>query len=212
MIYYFIFTIIGFLSGSILYAYWLPLIICRRDVYEAGRDGNPGTANAYQTCGFFIGTAVLIMELLKGCLPVYLAAKHTDISSLFFVPVMTAPVFGHAAPFFDTKKGGKAIAVSFGVLLGLFPEMKPLLFLAATYIVFSLIIVIRPHLFRSVFTFLVFFVLTYLFTNITSIKAACAIISFIVIAKHMKNYQEQPEHMEQQKHRFSVSLFGIDRV
>jgi len=33
---------------------------------------------------------------------------------------MAAPVFGHAFPFFQKEKGGKAIAVSFGVMIGLF--------------------------------------------------------------------------------------------
>ena len=104
MINYLIFTVIGFISGSILYAYWLPLIFCHKDVCELSTDSNPGTANAYKCGGFFIGTSVLIMELLKGCIPVYLASKHTDMASLLFIPVMIAPVAGHAAPFFDTKK------------------------------------------------------------------------------------------------------------
>lgn len=203
MFYYIIFTVIGFISGSILYGYWLPLLLCHKDVALCSSDGNPGTANAYKTCGFLVGTSSLILELLKGCIPVYLAAKHTDISSLLFVPVMAAPVFGHAAPFFDIKKGGKAIAVSFGVLLGIFPLVRPVLFLAATYIIFSLVIVIKPHLFRSIFTFAVFFVLTYIFTSIASIKIACAVISGIVIVKHLKKYRNE---------KFSVSLFGVSRA
>lgn len=203
MINYLIFTVIGFISGSILYAYLIPLIFCDKDIVTVSSDGNPGTANAYKTGGFFIGTAVLILELLKGLMPVYFAAKYTDITSLLFIPVMIAPVLGHAAPFFNIEKGGKAIAVSFGVLLGIFPNVMPLLFLAATYIIFSLVVTIKPHLFRSIFTFAIFFVLTYMFTAITSVKIACFIISCTVILKHLKKYEGE---------KFSLSLLGFDII
>lgn len=76
---YIIFTIIGYLSGSIMYAYWLPKLICGENITVNSSDGNPGTANAYKNGGFFIGTLVLICELLKGFLPVYLAGEdHRD--------------------------------------------------------------------------------------------------------------------------------------
>lgn len=201
MINYIFFTVIGFLSGSILYGYWLPLIICNKNIVAISNDGNPGTANAYKAGGFFVGTLALVLELLKGCIPVYFASKHTDITSLFFIPIMIAPVLGHAAPFFEYKKGGKAIAVSFGVLLGIFPHMAPVLFLAATYIIFSLIIVIKPHLFRSIFTFALFSILTHIFTNIFSVKIACFIISATVILKHLKKYNQE---------KFSISLLWFN--
>ena len=35
---------------------------------------------------------------------------------------------GHTFPFFQKEKGGKCIAVSFGVMLGLFPEIRPVFF------------------------------------------------------------------------------------
>lgn len=200
---YLIFTIIGFVSGSILYAYWIPLIFCNKNVLTASSDGNPGTANAYKAGGFFTGTAVLIMELLKGLVPVYVASRYTDITSFFFIPIMIAPVLGHAAPFFDIQKGGKAIAVSFGVLLGIFPHVRPVLFLAATYIVFSLVLVVKPHLFRSILTFAVFFILTYLFTSAASIKISCFIISVIVILKHIKKYHGE---------KFSLSFLGLNLI
>ena len=64
----------------------------------------------------------LILELAKGFVPVFLGQRFLDTHSLLFIPVLIAPVFGHAFPFFRKEKGGKAITASFGVLLGLFPE------------------------------------------------------------------------------------------
>ena len=63
---------------------------------------------------------------------------------------LLAPVLGHAFP--PGRRGGKAITASFGALLGLFPRRRPLLLLAACYLFFSLLAVIRPHDIRSITT------------------------------------------------------------
>ena len=41
------FSIAGYLSGSILYAYWIPKILFQKDICALSPDGNPGTANAF---------------------------------------------------------------------------------------------------------------------------------------------------------------------
>ena len=38
------FSIAGYLSGSILYAYWIPKILFQKDICALSPDGNPGTA------------------------------------------------------------------------------------------------------------------------------------------------------------------------
>lgn len=190
---YLIFTLFGYLSGSILYAFWVPKLVCSKDVRREGKDGNPGTANVYLTCGVFWGTVCLLLELGKGFFPVFTALhvrgiRPCSVDSLLFVPVLTAPVLGHAAPFFSSKKGGKAIAVSFGVLLGLFPACEPAVILASFYLTFSLLVIISPHLFRSVVTFFLTALCVYLTCSIPSIRVGCAAIACIVIWKHLKSY------------------------
>ena len=64
----------GYLSGSILYSYLLPKALKGIDITAESPDGNPGTANAFTCAGIPIGILVLCMELLKGYLPVLLAA------------------------------------------------------------------------------------------------------------------------------------------
>lgn len=190
---YIIFTILGYISGSILYASLIPKAICHINICEVSDDGNPGTANAYIHCGFFIGTLVLLLELGKGFLPLFIAARFLEMESFMFVPVMIAPVLGHAFPMRFTrnsahKKGGKAIATSFGVLLGLAPIVLPVLLLAVTYIVFSLVLVINPHLYRSIVTFGVFSLLTFLLVPLPPVAVGSLIISIIVIFKHLQAY------------------------
>ena len=134
---YLFFTILGFALGSTLFAYWTPKIIRHIDIRELPADHNPGVANAFMYGGFFCGLLSLILELAKGFVPVFLGQRFLDTHSLLFIPVLIAPVFGHAFPFFRKEKGGKAITASFGVLLGLFPEMRPAVYLAFFFIFFS---------------------------------------------------------------------------
>lgn len=187
---YLFFIIAGYLSGSVMYASLLPKVIRQIDIRELSEDGNPGTANAFIHAGIPIGILVIICELLKGALPVWFALRKVDISNLLFALVLAAPVLGHAFPvFWKGQNGGKAIAVSFGVLLGLYPDLTPAFTLAALYILFSLIIIIKPHFFRSVITFLLFTVCCLFDKTLPSaVTAGCFILSITVIGKHFSRY------------------------
>lgn len=188
---YLFFIVTGYLSGSVMYAYLLPKLLKHVDVRELSDDGNPGAANAFLHAGLPIGCLVMVCELLKGALPVWLACRRIDITGLMFAMVLAAPVLGHAFPLFlKGKHGGKAIAVSFGVLLGLFPNLMPALVLAAIYIIFSVIIIIRPHFFRSVITFLAFTGFCLFNKELPpSITLGCFILSITVIGKHFAVYK-----------------------
>ena len=170
---YLFFTILGFALGSTLFAYWTPKIIRHIDIRELPADHNPGVANAFMYGGFFCGLLSLILELAKGFVPVFLGQRFLDTHSLLFIPVLIAPEFGHAFPFFRKEKGGKAITASFGVLLGLFPEMRPAVYLAFFFIFFSLIVVVSPHSFRSVVTFGLFALCVLFTVKVPSIQIGC---------------------------------------
>ena len=96
---YFLFTLLGFVLGSTLFAYWIPKLLKKIDICTLPDDHNPGVSNAFMYGGFLCGILSLICELAKGFIPVYLGQKCLDINSLLFVPVLVAPVFGHAFPF-----------------------------------------------------------------------------------------------------------------
>lgn len=66
---------------------------------------------------------------------------------------MSAPALGHIFPIWHKFDGGKGIAVSFGVLLGLAPNMLPVLTLALTYLLFSLVFKVNPHFYRLILTY-----------------------------------------------------------
>lgn len=185
---YLIWTVLGYLSGSVLYARLLPKLFCGVDVCAASDDGNPGAANAFKYGGIAVGLAVILCELAKGFLPVFLAGGILDRRRLLFFPVMAAPVIGHAFPFLKSGEGGKAIAVSFGVMIGLYPEVRPLLLLIFFYLLFSLVIVIRPHFYRSVITFALFCAGCFLWLGNETVSLGCAAVSAVVVGKHFARF------------------------
>lgn len=192
----------GYLSGSVLYAYYLPLCLRRIDVTKLSDDGNPGAANAFQYAGVPIGCMVIVCELLKAFLPVFFASRFLNPSRLPFALVMAAPVAGHAFSIFFKGKGGKATAASFGVMLALFPELYPFAALAFFYLFFSTIVVIRPHLYRSIVTFLCFTAAVCIKVPVRALRLGCGLISGITVWKHVASHTSEV---------CSVRLFGLGR-
>lgn len=188
MIRYLFWIAVGFLSGSILYAYFIPKYINHVDICECSDDKNPGTANAFKYAGFWAGISVILCELLKAFFPVFFAARNVDTTKLPFAFIMAAPVAGHAFSIFFKGNGGKAIAASFGVLLALYPNTYPFAILAVLYIFFSTIIIITPHFYRSIITFILFITMVFFAVPTPSIRLGCGLIAGITILKHIMKF------------------------
>ncbi len=105
----------GFIAG------W----ICGVDLRTQG-SGNIGATNALRVLGKQWGYAVFLFDFLKGFVPV-LVALHWGASE--GVHPQSAPgalaalcaLLGHSFPVWLGFKGGKGIATSAGVIVGLFP-------------------------------------------------------------------------------------------
>lgn len=200
---YLFFTLAGYLSGSVLYAQLLTRWIAGKDVRTAQEDHNPGTASAFLCGGLACGIPVLICDLLKGFLPVHWALRFCLPSDPLFVFVLLAPVIGHAWPLFYHFEGGKAIAVSFGVLLGLCPLFcLPLLALVFFYLLYSLLVKITPHSWRTICTFCSALLVDWMAMLPISIFLGFSGITMVVSAKHLQTRPEHPEvHLLPEGHR-----------
>lgn len=151
------FILIGYLSGSVLYARIFGFLFKKKDIVEGSRDRNPGTANAFMQGGFWCGICTLFCDLMKGMLPVYCYLHFSDIGKpdgMMLALVLAAPVAGHAFPVFYHWKGGKGIATTFGCLLGLFPDLSAALILAFFFLFFSLVLRVTPHYDRTIWTYM----------------------------------------------------------
>jgi glycerol-3-phosphate acyltransferase PlsY len=100
------------------------------DLREHG-SGNIGATNAVRVLGKRVGIPVFILDMLKGLLPVLGASWWVGAQPVIAgnalavqaVPVLAglASVLGHSFTFWLGFKGGKGVATSAGVMLGLAP-------------------------------------------------------------------------------------------
>ncbi|WP_435132967.1 glycerol-3-phosphate 1-O-acyltransferase PlsY [Plesiomonas shigelloides] len=106
--------ICAYLLGSISSA----ILICRLtglpDPRETG-SGNPGATNVLRLGGRFAALAVLIADVAKGGLPVWLAYK-LDLAPPVLGIIAIAACLGHIYPIFFHFQGGKGVATAFGAI------------------------------------------------------------------------------------------------
>ena len=137
-----IFTILGYLSGSLPFSVWLPRWVLGVDVREVGADHNPGSANAFKAAGkkkWWLGMSALLLDGFKGLIPVAIAYYNFNVNGWSLVPVALAPVVGHAYSIFLGFKGGKALAVTFGIWTALTVYRAPMV-LGGFFLVFALLL------------------------------------------------------------------------
>ena len=178
----FIFSTFGYLAGSLLFARYFSDFFCGKDVTADTPDKNPGTYNAYTYGGFWCGALTLICDLLKGFLPVFMFIRFSG-KGLGLVLVMVAPVLGHLFPIWHKFSGGKGIAVSFGVLLGIAPDFRPVLILAITYLMFSFLFKVNPHFYRLILTYSVAMLAIILVRPGVTVVLGCAAVFSAVLLK-----------------------------
>ncbi|OKP01484.1 glycerol-3-phosphate 1-O-acyltransferase PlsY [Xenorhabdus eapokensis] len=106
--------IFAYLCGSISSA----ILICRLaglpDPRQHG-SGNPGATNVLRIGGKWAALAVLVCDVLKGLIPVWLAYK-LNVSPFYLGITAIAACLGHIYPIFFHFKGGKGVATAFGAI------------------------------------------------------------------------------------------------
>lgn len=97
--------------------------------------GSIGATNVFRAMGSFYAAIVLIGDALKGIIAVFLGRKLVGTIGGFDFAVLTgiAAIIGHNWPIYTGFRGGKGIATSLGVIIGL--TTKSLLILLPTWII-----------------------------------------------------------------------------
>jgi len=115
---------VSYILGSIPTAYIFGRLIKGIDIRKFG-SGNVGATNALRVLGRGAGIVVLLLDILKGFLAVtflgnIFSLKITVLSQEFLgVLLGVACILGHNWTVFLRFKGGKGIATTLGVLVGL---------------------------------------------------------------------------------------------
>jgi len=99
--------IVGYLSGSILFAWVVTKIATGKDIREIG-DGNPGTTNVLRNVGRKYGIVVGISDLLKVIIPM-ISGKLLGLDDISLVLIGLGGVLGHLYPIYFKFKGGRGV-------------------------------------------------------------------------------------------------------
>ncbi len=109
-------VVIGYLSGSVPYGLLLTKAAGLGDVRQIG-SGNIGATNVLRTGNKTVAAATLLLDGLKGTVPVLLASYLWGAEQGIWAGF--GALAGHIFPIWLKFKGGKGVATSIGVLLGL---------------------------------------------------------------------------------------------
>ena len=121
-----LFAISAYVLGSIPTAIWLGKAKYGIDVREHGSN-NAGATNTFRVLGKKPGVVVLFIDILKGFIAVFLpfifGIGEWGSNHLIEVQLVAAlcAVSGHVLPIFANLRGGKGVATSLGVIVGVHP-------------------------------------------------------------------------------------------
>jgi acyl phosphate:glycerol-3-phosphate acyltransferase len=141
---------LAYLSGSIPFG----LIVGKArgiDPRTTG-SGNIGATNLGRLLGAKFFALVFSLDLLKGALPTLIAGVAIGfhigdrLTCMLWIAVAAAAVLGHVFSVFLKFKGGKGVATSAGVLLGIYPYFT----LAAIFSLLVFVVVFRITRYISV--------------------------------------------------------------
>ncbi len=182
-------ALIAYFIGAIPTAYIFGRLLKRIDIREHGSK-NMGATNAFRVLGKGPGAAVLAIDILKGVIPTVWVARAFGINDpLALVTIGLAAVIGHNWTIFLGFKGGKGVATSLGVVIGLalqIPGVRPVLALTlAVWLAFFL--VFGYVSLASICAATVFPLFTLAFSAPFSIQVMAILLCVFIVLRHKAN-------------------------
>ena len=112
-----------YLIAAMPFGYWIGLFF-GKDLTKEGSKST-GATNALRVLGKKPALAVLILDILKGYLPIFIVETFLKSvlpkESWLFLILSLVPILAHSKSIYIGFKGGKSSATGLGVLLALNP-------------------------------------------------------------------------------------------
>jgi glycerol-3-phosphate acyltransferase PlsY len=185
--------VVSYLIGSIPTAYIFGRLIKGVDIRKFG-SGNVGATNALRLLGTGWGVTVLILDIVKGILPVvFLPAifiSRANVSpDIFCILTGISCICGHNWTVFLKFKGGKGVATTLGVLIGLSAKIPGLnVILGLTIIIWSLTFILsRIISLSSILAAASFPLLALLFRQSFPVILSGFLLAIFIILRHKPN-------------------------
>jgi glycerol-3-phosphate acyltransferase PlsY len=181
--------------------------------------GNIGATNVSRALGRKWGYTCFSLDLLKGLLPMLAARllllpEHPNTALLcLWLLVGIAAILGHVFPVYLKFKGGKGVATSLGVILGLWPYLTiPGLLAFASWAVIvaisryiSLGSILAAVLFPVYFMLIIMLCPAWNFTALWPVFIISCIVSLLLILRHKDNIKRLLAGSE---NKINMNIFG----
>lgn len=195
----------AYLIGSIPTSVWIGRHFYRTDVRKYG-SGNAGATNTLRVLGKKAGAIVLLIDIFKGWLAVALvvlstyppgsgARIHLEVATAF------AAILGHIFPIYAGFKGGKGVATTMGIIIGISPIVALLCVL-----VFAIVLLISHYVSLASMLAIISFpiwILAVSKMHYSWLIAFSILLPLMVIFMHRKNIIRLLKKQESE-----LSLFG----
>lgn len=194
--------LLSYLIGSIPFAFLLAKFLKKIDLRKVG-SGNIGATNLARVVGYKIGSIGLLLDVLKGIIPVAYLANFTQPpfnlsqDSLRLILGIVS-ICGHNWTIFLNFKGGKGIATSLGVLVGL--SIKNILIAQVLGLLafawFATFFISGYVSLASIVASVLLPIFFYIFKLDNTFVAFSIIISLFAIWRHKSNIRRLLQHKE----------------
>ena len=186
--------ILSYLIGSIPTAYIFGRIVKGVDIRKHG-SGNVGATNAFRVLGAGFGITVLLLDALKGLVCVVGLADYILSRGLALNPLMLRVVLGltavagHSWTVFLNFKGGKGMAATLGVLVGLSIKFPILMIILLVEIALWLAVFLSSRIvsLASVISAIVFPIFFIIFRQSPYLVLMSLILSLLIVFRHKSN-------------------------
>lgn len=183
--------IASYVVGSIPFGLVAGKVLQGIDVREHG-SGNIGATNVMRTLGMGPALAVFALDIVKGLVPVINAAIFFRMEPWMPVAAGLCSILGHTFSVFLKFKGGKGVATSLGVIIGLAPGVAGIGFA----VWFIILLITRYVSLASMIAALCIPVLMYLFHRPPDQLLFGILAAIFVVAKHHANIKRLIEKKE----------------
>jgi glycerol-3-phosphate acyltransferase PlsY len=116
----FVFVVLSYLLGSIPTSFWVGKAVYGVDLRKQG-SGNLGATNTFRVLGWKAALPVFIVDVAKGFVPAWYFPRLAEAPWSWALAYGAAAILGHVFSIWVRFRGGKGIATSAGVFLGLAP-------------------------------------------------------------------------------------------
>jgi glycerol-3-phosphate acyltransferase PlsY len=184
--------ITSYLIGSIPTAFIFGKLLKGIDIRKFG-SGNVGATNALRVLGKRVGIVVLILDILKGVVPIFLSQiiifRINIPADIFRILMGISCICGHNWTIFLNFKGGKGIATTLGVFIGLALNTPGLGIILIMVILSWLLVFVLSRIvsLSSIIAALVLPFLVHFFRQSQVIFIASLVLSLFVFIRHKSN-------------------------